>query len=144
MSFTTATLGGEIAAPTLEGEVNLKVPEGTQSGKVFRLRGKGVKPVRNAGKGDLYCRVEMETPVNLTEKQGKHDVLAKVWARKKIESLMQSTSYQGSPAIEEEVTAPTLRKNVLKRLDSLTTALRKEQQPVAQARTYAQDRNPDS
>jgi len=69
ISFATAALGGTVDVPTLEGEVNLKVPAETQSGRVFRLRGKGVKPVRGAGKGDLYCSVEVETPVKLTAKQ---------------------------------------------------------------------------
>ena len=69
LSFTAAALGGETKVPTLEGEVNLKIPAGTQSGRVFRLRGKGVKPVRGGGMGDLYCRVEIETPTNLTAEQ---------------------------------------------------------------------------
>jgi molecular chaperone DnaJ len=69
LSFTTAALGGEVKVPTLEGEVNLKIPAGTQSGKVFRLRGKGVKPVRGGGPGELYCRVDVETPVDLTKAQ---------------------------------------------------------------------------
>ena len=55
--------------PTLDGEVALKIPPETQSGKVFRLRGKGVKPVRSATTGDLFCRVEIETPVKLTPAQ---------------------------------------------------------------------------
>jgi len=69
LAFTTAALGGETKVPTLEGEVNLKIPAGTQSGRVFRLRGKGVKPVRGGGPGDLYCRVDAETPTNLTKDQ---------------------------------------------------------------------------
>ena len=69
ISFATAALGGTVDVPTLEGEVNLKIPAETQSGRAFRLRGKGVKPVRGAGKGDLYCTVEVETPVKLTGKQ---------------------------------------------------------------------------
>jgi molecular chaperone DnaJ len=69
ISFTTAVLGGPVQVPTLEGEVSLKIPPETQSGKVFRLRGKGVKPVRSAGTGDLYCCVDVETPVKLTAKQ---------------------------------------------------------------------------
>ena len=55
--------------PTLDGEVNLKVPAETQSGKVCRIRGKGVKPIRSHSTGDLYCRVEVETPVKLTAEQ---------------------------------------------------------------------------
>lgn len=69
ISFVTAALGGGVKVPTLDGEVSLKVPEGTQSGKVFRVRGKGVKPVRSQSIGDLYCRVEVETPVKLSAEQ---------------------------------------------------------------------------
>lgn len=71
ISFAKAATGGEVAVPTLDGEVSLKVPEGTQSGKIFRLRGKGVTPVRSNLQGDLYCRVDIETPVNLTDEQKK-------------------------------------------------------------------------
>ena len=69
ISFATAVLGGTVDVPTLDGSVQLKVPPETQSGKVFRLRGKGVRSVRSAEVGDLYCRVQVETPVNLTEEQ---------------------------------------------------------------------------
>lgn len=69
ISIATAALGGEVELPTLEGHVSLKVPGGTQSGKVFRLRGKGVKTVRDPHKGDLFARVSVETPVNLTDDQ---------------------------------------------------------------------------
>jgi molecular chaperone DnaJ len=69
LSFATATLGGEVELPTLNGNVSLKVPAGTQSGKVFRLRGKGVTTVRDARTGDLFARVAVETPVNLTSEQ---------------------------------------------------------------------------
>ncbi|MGV6809567.1 MAG: molecular chaperone DnaJ [bacterium] len=69
VAFCIAALGGEIEVPTLEGKVSLRIPEGTQTGKVFRLRGKGVKSVRSASKGDLYCRLLVETPVNLTKHQ---------------------------------------------------------------------------
>ncbi|AGM41002.1 chaperone Hsp40 [Spiribacter salinus M19-40] len=69
LAFTTAALGGEIEVPTLDGRVTLRVPSGTQSGKVFRIRGKGVKPVRGGAQGDLLCRVSVETPVNLTGRQ---------------------------------------------------------------------------
>ena len=67
--FTTATLGGEINIPTLKGEVKLKIPPETQSGKLFRLRSKGVKSLRSKAVGDLLCQVVVETPVNLSEKQ---------------------------------------------------------------------------
>ncbi len=69
VSFATAALGGEIEVPTLNGQVRLKIPTETQSGKLFRMRGKGVKSVRRAGTGDLLCQVVIETPVNLTVKQ---------------------------------------------------------------------------
>jgi molecular chaperone DnaJ len=69
LPFATAALGGEIDVPTLNGRVTLKIPGETQTGKVFRLRGKGVKPVRGGATGDLLCRIEVETPVNLTREQ---------------------------------------------------------------------------
>lgn len=69
ISFATATLGGEVELPTLDGHVSLKVPAGTQSGKIFRLRGKGVSTVRDQRTGDLFARVAVETPVNLTDDQ---------------------------------------------------------------------------
>jgi molecular chaperone DnaJ len=69
ISYASAALGGEIEVPTLGGKVSFTVPEGTQSGKVFRLRGKGVKGVRTGMAGDLFCHVVVETPVRLTERQ---------------------------------------------------------------------------
>lgn len=69
ISFTAAALGREIQIPTLDGKVKLRVPLETQSGKLFRLRGKGVRSVRSSAKGDLLCRVVVETPVNLSRKQ---------------------------------------------------------------------------
>ena len=69
VSFATATLGGEVELPTLDGTVSLKIPAGTQSGKVFRLRGKGVTTVRDPRQGDLFAQVSVETPVNLTAEQ---------------------------------------------------------------------------
>lgn len=69
ISITDAALGGELEVPTLDGRVKLKIPEETQSGKLFRLRGKGVVPVRGGAAGDLLCRVMVETPVNLTNEQ---------------------------------------------------------------------------
>ena len=69
VSFTAAALGGEIEIPTLEGVARLKVPPETQTGKVFRLRGKGIKGVRSIGHGDLLCHVVVETPINLTDRQ---------------------------------------------------------------------------
>ncbi|TKB55370.1 molecular chaperone DnaJ [Ferrimonas aestuarii] len=69
IGFSTAALGGEIEVPTLDGRVNLKVSAETQTGRMFRLRGKGVKSVRSHAVGDLICKVIIETPVNLTERQ---------------------------------------------------------------------------
>ena len=69
ISFVTAALGGELEVPTLNGRVNLKIPAETQTGRMFRIRGKGVKPVRGGAVGDLLCRVSVETPVNLTRRQ---------------------------------------------------------------------------
>jgi molecular chaperone DnaJ len=69
ISFTTAALGGEIEIPTLDGKAMIKIPAETQSGKQFRLRGKGIKGVRSTSFGDLHCHVVVETPVNLTERQ---------------------------------------------------------------------------
>ncbi len=69
VSFGKATLGGEVELPTLDGHVSLKIPAGTQSGKVFRLRGKGVTTVRDPRQGDLFAAVAVETPVNLTAEQ---------------------------------------------------------------------------
>lgn len=69
LAFATAALGGEIDVPTLDGKVSLKIPAGTQSGKVFRLRGKGITPLRRQSAGDLYCEVNVETPIHLTSEQ---------------------------------------------------------------------------
>jgi molecular chaperone DnaJ len=69
ISITDASLGGDLEVPTLDGRVKLKIPEETQTGKLFRLRGKGVAPVRGGSTGDLLCRVVIETPVNLTKNQ---------------------------------------------------------------------------
>ncbi len=69
INFVDATLGGELEVPTLEGRVKLRIPPETQTGKLFRLRGKGVKPVRGGAPGDLMCKVVLETPVNLDEGQ---------------------------------------------------------------------------
>jgi molecular chaperone DnaJ len=89
VSFTTAALGGVVEVPTLDGNVELKVPGETQSGRVFRLREKGVKPVRGGPTGDLFCRVVVETPVNLTEEQ--RELL------RKFDQAMHSSSRDHSP-----------------------------------------------
>lgn len=97
ISFSKAALGGEIEVPTLTGKVSFTVPEGTQTGKTFRLKGKGIKGVRSGYTGDLFCHVAVETPVKLTDKQkdllrefdrltneggGKHSPQSKGWMDK--------------------------------------------------------------
>jgi len=69
INFVDAALGGELEVPTLDGKVKLKIPAETQTGKMFRLRGKGVQPVRGGPVGDLMCRAVVETPVNLSSQQ---------------------------------------------------------------------------
>ena len=71
VALTTVALGGTIEVPTLNGKAEIELPEGTQHGKTFRLRGKGIKGVRSSYPGDLYCHVSVETPVKLTEHQRK-------------------------------------------------------------------------
>ena len=71
ISFTKAALGGSIEVPTLAGKAEVELPEGIQSGKQFRLRGKGIKGVRSSYPGDLYAHVIVEIPVRLTEHQKK-------------------------------------------------------------------------
>jgi molecular chaperone DnaJ len=97
ISFATAALGGEIEIPTLDGHAKIKIPPETQTGQVFRLRGKGIRPVRGSMTGDLYCHVAIETPVKLTPRQrellrefeaindndpGAHNPRAKSWMDK--------------------------------------------------------------
>lgn len=89
ISFATAALGGAVEVPTLGGHVTLKIPEETQSGRVFRLRDRGVKPVRGGAPGDLFCRVVVETPVKLTEEQ--KELL------RKFDSTVQTNSGDHSP-----------------------------------------------
>jgi molecular chaperone DnaJ len=89
VSFVTAALGGVVEVPTLGGTVELKVPPETQSGRVFRLREKGVKPVRGGPTGDLFCRLVVETPVNLTDEQ--RELL------RKFGETMQQSSRNHSP-----------------------------------------------
>ena len=104
ISFTTAALGGEIEIPTLDGYAKIKIPPETQTGKVFRLRGKGIKGVRSQTHGDLMCHVVLETPVSLMERQkellreldsinredsSKHNPRAKSWMDKVKEFFAQ-------------------------------------------------------
>ncbi|MAU91790.1 MAG: molecular chaperone DnaJ, partial [Gammaproteobacteria bacterium TMED182] len=71
ISFVSAALGEQLEVPTLEGKVSLKVPPETQTGKLFRLKGKGVdmSQIRGGGLGDLYCKIVVETPVKLSDRQ---------------------------------------------------------------------------
>jgi molecular chaperone DnaJ len=89
VSFASVTLGGELEVPTLDGKVKLKIPAETQSGKLFRLRSKGVRSVRNSSKGDLLCRVVVETPVKLSSEQ--KDLL------QQFEQSMQNDGNRHSP-----------------------------------------------
>lgn len=69
ISFATAALGGELEIPTLDGHATIQIPAETQTGQTFRLRNKGIRPVRGSAAGDLYCHVAVETPVKLTARQ---------------------------------------------------------------------------
>jgi molecular chaperone DnaJ len=89
VSFATAALGGTVEVPTLGGDVTLKVPAETQSGRVFRLRDKGVKPVRGGSRGDLFCRVVIETPVHLSSEQ--RDLI------RKLEETLKQDSNRHAP-----------------------------------------------
>lgn len=91
ISFTSAVLGSSVDVPTLGGHVVLKIPPETQSGRVFRLRGKGVRSVRSAGIGDLFCKVQVETPVKLDEDQ-------KELLKRFDESLRSSSSHHSPRA----------------------------------------------
>ncbi|MBN2189983.1 MAG: molecular chaperone DnaJ [Candidatus Aureabacteria bacterium] len=71
IDISTAALGGEIDIPTLEGKVSLKIPSGTQSGKIFRLKGKGIRNLHGYGVGDMFVKVLIETPVRMNSKQKK-------------------------------------------------------------------------
>jgi molecular chaperone DnaJ len=69
LTFTQAALGDEVEVPTVHGKVKLKIPAGTQSGKTFRLKGKGAPNVRGYGHGDQHVKVKVITPTKLTERQ---------------------------------------------------------------------------
>jgi len=92
ISFSIAALGGEINVPTLDGSAKIKIPAETQSGAVFRLRGKGIKPIRESQHGDLHCHVVVETPIKLNENQKK--------LLKELEKLNQADSSKHSPRSE--------------------------------------------
>ncbi len=89
ISFPDAVLGGELEVPTLDGRVKLKIPSETQTGKMFRLRGKGVVPVRGGSAGDLMCRVVIETPVKLSKEQTE--------LVKQLQASLESSGSQQSP-----------------------------------------------
>lgn len=95
ISFSTAALGGEILVPTIDGQCKLKIPAETQTGKLFRLRGKGVKPIRDKTLGDLICEVVIETPGSLTSAQ--KDLLRsfeELLEKDKAKHCVQSTKWQ--------------------------------------------------
>ncbi|MDQ7048971.1 MAG: molecular chaperone DnaJ [Enterobacterales bacterium] len=89
ISYATACIGGELEVPTLDGKVKLKIPAETQTGRMFRLRGKGINPMRGGMRGDLLCRVVVETPVNLNKEQK-----AKI---KEFDDYLQGSKKQHSP-----------------------------------------------
>jgi molecular chaperone DnaJ len=89
ISIVTAALGGELEVPSLNGRLNLKIPAGTQTHKSFRMRGKGVKPVRGGPMGDLICRIVVETPVKLNAEQ--KELL------KRLDTLMGKSAKKHSP-----------------------------------------------
>jgi molecular chaperone DnaJ len=93
VSFVTATLGGSVIVPTLDGQVALKIPAESQSGRVFRLRDKGVKPVRGGARGDLFCKVMVETPVKLSSEQ--KDLLRKFEASLKADDGRHTPREEG-------------------------------------------------
>lgn len=103
ISIVDAALGGELEVPTLDGRVKLKIPAETQSGKLFRLRGKGVVPVRGGAAGDLLCRVQVETPVKLTSEQ--KDLLTQFQASLKGEkhSPQKKSWFEGVKRFFEEI-----------------------------------------
>jgi molecular chaperone DnaJ len=91
LSFTQAALGASIDVPTLDGPAKLKIPSGTQSGKVFRLRGKGVPSLQGSGRGDQHVRVFVETPTHLSREQ--RELLEKFAALSGEETNPQSRSF---------------------------------------------------
>lgn len=90
INFAIAALGGEIDVPTIDGKVSLRIPPETQTGKVFRMKGKGVKPIRGGIKGNLMCRIVVETPIRLNEKQ-------KILLREFSESLNGKNASKNTP-----------------------------------------------
>src|SRR5207237_10018488 len=86
ISFPFAALGGEIPVPTLEGKANLLIPAGTQSGQIFKLRGKGIANIEGRGRGDLLARVIVEVPTRLNSEQ-----------RRKLEEFANSCGEENTP-----------------------------------------------
>lgn len=105
IDFVTAAMGGSIEVPTLEGRVTLKIPAETQTGKSFRVRGKGIKSVRGYAAGDLICKVIVETPVNLSREQ--KDLLTKfqksLEKKKSTHSPRSSTWFDGVKKFFEDM-----------------------------------------
>ena len=95
ITFNQAALGDEITVPTLDGKVSYKIPAGTQPGTIFRLRGKGVKNVRNGRMGDLYVKVILEIPTKLTAKQKK--------AIEEMGKVVDHKCYQKKPGFAEKM-----------------------------------------
>jgi len=90
ISFPQASLGAELQVPTLEGDATIKVPEGTQSGKKFKLRGKGVPHLNDHGKGDLIVEIRVQTPSKLTKQQ--KDLLRQLSETMSVENTLTSHS----------------------------------------------------
>lgn len=93
ISYATAALGGELEIPTLKGRVALKIPAETQTGRLFRLRGKGVRSVHGGGEGDMLCSVRVETPINLTKEQ--KELLQQLEASMKAGGEKHSPQHEG-------------------------------------------------
>jgi molecular chaperone DnaJ len=93
ISFTQAAVGTDIQVPTLEGEQTLKVPEGTQSGTILKLRGKGVPVLNGHGKGNLFVEVRVETPTRLSKRQ--RELLQELQGIAQVENKPQRTSILG-------------------------------------------------
>jgi molecular chaperone DnaJ len=93
ISFTQAAVGTEIQVPTLEGEQTLKIPEGTQSGTILKLRGKGVPVLNGHGKGNLFVEVRVQTPTKLTKRQ--RELLQELQGIAQVENKPQRTSILG-------------------------------------------------
>jgi len=106
ISFADAALGGELEVPTLDGRVKLKIPSETQTGKLFRLRGKGVKPVRGGGTGDLLCRSVVETPINLSKRQREilEELKVSLGEGGKKQSPRQTTWFEGVKSFFDDMT----------------------------------------